>query len=52
VTHPSLAERFLFITGGINNAELAPIAQRRPEVVLLKPFDLHDLLARLQAVLA
>jgi CheY-like chemotaxis protein len=52
VTHPSLAERFLFITGDINNAELAPIAQRRPEVVLLKPFDLHDLLARLQAVLA
>jgi signal transduction histidine kinase len=48
---PSLASRFLFVTGDIATPELRELAERSPDMFILKPFDVWAYLARVVAVL-
>lgn len=45
-THPTLADRFLFITGDVTDTEIAEIAEQRPDRVIHKPFMMQDYLER------
>ncbi|MEX0893995.1 MAG: ATP-binding protein [Gemmatimonadota bacterium] len=47
---PELAERFLFVTGDIGDAEVAALAARRPQALLHKPFLMQEYLARVSAL--
>lgn len=47
---PELAERFLFVTGDIGDAEVAALAARRPQAILHKPFLMQEYLARVRAL--
>lgn len=49
---PELTDRFLFVTGGVDEDSLAPLIERHPGRILTKPFQRDEYLRRVHELLA
>jgi CheY-like chemotaxis protein len=47
---PALLERFLFLTGDLSSDEAAAFAERSSSPILKKPFELPELVARVEGL--